>query len=317
MAPILNMALEDELSDILKKARTGQQRSVADVACASGLPEIELTELERGLAPRRRDQVLAVAQALGLRAEPLAQVSDGWTPHELPASLAHVEIVLGSIGGYEVKGYVIHDRGEAILIDTAYNPTAMLELLARRNLRLRAICLTHGHSDHAEGIERILKSGSVPVYLGPDDLDRFALPLAGVPVAIKDCVRRRGHPTRHGSRRDLDHRPGATKLVKRLRRPERWSSARPGCPSCDVEFHPSAPGLHPQPARPRARDPGGSSGGAPQRWRRGWPRSRWDRRPSDPCPRLHDRRQNRATAGSDGRRICDCLANRRRLWCRN
>ena len=97
MAPILHMALEDELSDILKKARTGQQRSVADVACASGLPEIELTELERGLAPRRRDQVLAVAQALGLRAEPLAQVSDGWTPHELPASLAHVEIVLGSI----------------------------------------------------------------------------------------------------------------------------------------------------------------------------------------------------------------------------
>ncbi|MBI4001897.1 MAG: MBL fold metallo-hydrolase [Nitrospira defluvii] len=163
--------LEDDLSDILKKARTGQQRSVADVARASGLPEIELTELERGQTSRRRDQVLAVAQALGLRAEPLAQVADGWTPHELPAAVAHVETILGSIGGYEVKGYVIHDRGEAILIDTAYNPTAMLELLARRNLRLRAMCLTHGHSDHAEGIERILKAGAVPVYLGPDDLD--------------------------------------------------------------------------------------------------------------------------------------------------
>lgn len=165
------MALEDELSDIIKKARTGQQRTVADVARASGLPEVELTELERGHVPRRREQVQAVARALGLREEPLAQVADGWTPKALPTSVAHVETVLGSIGGYEVKGYIVHDRGEAILIDTAYNATAMLELLARRNLRLRAICLTHGHSDHAEGIEEILNACSVPVYLGPDDLD--------------------------------------------------------------------------------------------------------------------------------------------------
>lgn len=164
------MPLEDELSDIIKKARTGQQRSVADVARASGLPDGELVELERGQAPRSREQVQAVAQALGLRSEPLAEVADGWVPHVPPTSAGSVETVLGSIGGYEVKGYIVHDRGEAILIDTAYNAAAMLDLLARRNLRLRAICLTHGHSDHAEGIEQILKAGSVPVYLGPDDL---------------------------------------------------------------------------------------------------------------------------------------------------
>ncbi|WHZ23980.1 MAG: MBL-fold metallo-hydrolase superfamily [Nitrospira sp.] len=164
------MPLEDELSDIIKKARTGQQRSVADVARASGLPEVELTDLERGHAPRCREQVQAVAQALGLRVDPLVQVADGWTPQALPASVPHVETLLGSIGGYEVKGYIVHDRGEAIVIDTAYNPTAMLDFLAQRNLRLRAICLTHGHSDHAEGIESILKAVPVPVYLGPDDL---------------------------------------------------------------------------------------------------------------------------------------------------
>ncbi len=165
------MPLEDELSDIIKKARTGLQRSVADVACASGLPEVELAELERGHAPRHHEQVQAVARALGLREEPLAQVATGWTPKALPMSTAHIETVLGSIGGYEVKGYVIHDHGEAVLIDTAYNPTAMLHFLAEHHLRRRAICLTHGHSDHAEGIERILQVASVPVYLGPDDLD--------------------------------------------------------------------------------------------------------------------------------------------------
>lgn len=165
------MPLEDELSDILKKARNGQQRSVADVARASGLSEVEVSELERGQSPRGREQVQAVARALGLRAEPLAQVVEGWTPEAFPASVAHVETLLGSIGGYEVKGYIVHDRGEAIIVDTAYNASGMLELLAKRALRLRAICLTHGHSDHAEGIETILRAHPVPVYLGSDDLD--------------------------------------------------------------------------------------------------------------------------------------------------
>ncbi|MCS6296160.1 MAG: MBL fold metallo-hydrolase [Nitrospira sp.] len=165
------MPLEDELSDILKKARNGQQRSVADVARASGLSEVEVSELERGQSPRNRDQVQSIAGALGLRPDQLAQVAEGWTPKALSPSVAHVETILGSIGGYEVKGYIVHDRGEAVIVDTAYNAGAMLAKLAERKLRLKGICLTHGHSDHADGIDAILKAHPVPVYLGPEDLD--------------------------------------------------------------------------------------------------------------------------------------------------
>ncbi|MDR4474213.1 MAG: helix-turn-helix transcriptional regulator, partial [Nitrospira sp.] len=99
------MPLEDELSDIIKKARVGQQRSVADVAHAAGIPEADLAGLERGQASQSRAQVQAVARALGLRADPLVQVAEGWTPQALPSTLPHIETVLGSIGGYEVKGY--------------------------------------------------------------------------------------------------------------------------------------------------------------------------------------------------------------------
>ena len=165
------MPLEDELSDIIKKARTGQQRSVADVARAAGLPEADLAGLERGQSARNPEQVQAVARALGLRPDQLVQVAEGWTPEALPPAVAHVETILGSIGGYEVKGYIVHDRGEAVIVDTAYNAAAMLGTLAARNLRLRAICLTHGHSDHADGIEAILKVSPAPVYLGSEDLD--------------------------------------------------------------------------------------------------------------------------------------------------
>lgn len=165
------MALEDDFSDIIKKARTGQQRSIADVSRASGLAESEITELERGHAPRHPDQVSAMANALGLRSEPLEQIAFGaWEPH-VKTDVEGLDTIRGLIGGYEVKGYVLHSHGEAMLIDTGYNPQAMLETLARRGLRLRAICLTHGHTDHAEGIQAILGQHPVPVYLGPGDLD--------------------------------------------------------------------------------------------------------------------------------------------------
>lgn len=48
------MPLEDELSDILKKARNGQQRSMADVARASGLSEVEVSELNGAIATESR-----------------------------------------------------------------------------------------------------------------------------------------------------------------------------------------------------------------------------------------------------------------------
>lgn len=173
------MPLEDDFCDIIKKARMGRGLSVEQVAGASGLSTDALARLERGARPPTREEALAVGAALGLRAAPLAEIAAGaWTPPPVPPSLpvgsGAVETVLGSIGGYEVKGYVLHDGGEAVLIDTAYHAPAMLELLARRRLRLAGVCLTHGHVDHAGGLDQILAAWPVPVYLGAEDLDLMA-----------------------------------------------------------------------------------------------------------------------------------------------
>jgi glyoxylase-like metal-dependent hydrolase (beta-lactamase superfamily II) len=61
-----------------------------------------------------------------------------------------------------------------VVIDTAYNAPAMIDFLSARRLRLLAICLTHGHADHAEGINLLLRHREVPVYLGPDDVELLA-----------------------------------------------------------------------------------------------------------------------------------------------
>lgn len=165
------MPLEDEFSDILKKSRMGQGLSVGDVARLTGLPGGDVTALERGDRPRDRTEVRALAKALGLRAEPLAQIAiEQWEP-VAQHQPTWVETIHGSINGYGVQGYVVHDQGEAVLVDTAYNATAMIEFLSQHRLRLVGICLTHGHADHADGIEQILKFHQAPVYLGTEDVD--------------------------------------------------------------------------------------------------------------------------------------------------
>ena len=93
--------------------------------------------------------------------------------------------------------------------------------------------------------------------------DRVALPLAGVPVAVKDNVPVSGHPTRHGSaatstapaRRDDE-------LVKRLRRAGAVVVGKTRMPELAAwGFTQSALGVTRNPRNPE-RDPGGSSGGS-------------------------------------------------------
>jgi glyoxylase-like metal-dependent hydrolase (beta-lactamase superfamily II) len=163
------MSLEDDLCDIIKKARVGLGLSISEVARRSGLSEQELSGLERGEPPGSRDQVKALAGALELRPGPLEQITiDHWQPAVQPAP-AWLETIYGSVGGYGVQGYILHDGGQAVVIDTGYNAREMIATLNVRNWRLVGICLTHGHADHADGIDQLLAHREVPVYLGADD----------------------------------------------------------------------------------------------------------------------------------------------------
>ena len=181
------MPLEDDFCDILKKSRTGQGFSVSDVSRMAGLSAADISGWERGAPVHDRAAVRALARALRLRSEPLAQIAiDKWEP------LAQrqpdwIETVHGSVGGYGVQGYIVHDEGEAVVIDTAYNAPAMIEVLGTRKLRLVGICLTHGHADHAEGTDQLLEHRNVPVYLGPEDIELLAWrPRADVLAAPSD-----------------------------------------------------------------------------------------------------------------------------------
>lgn len=200
------MPLEDDFCDIIKKARIGRAWSVEDVARITGLPGADITALERGDHPRDRAEVRALATALGLRLVPLEQiVLEKWVPQPIP-SIPGIETIQGEINGYAVNGYIVHDSGEALLVDTAYNAPAMIAWLESHRVRLTGICLTHGHADHAEGIQELLARWPVPVYLGADDVsllhwkpseDRLTVPNDGRAISvgrlIVHCLTTPGH----------------------------------------------------------------------------------------------------------------------------
>ena len=101
---------------------------------------------------------------------------DGWTPQPQPAWTTEdhlVETIKGDIGGYEVKGYLLTDTDtqQTLMIDTGYNAQQMLATIKERDLTLIGVCLTHGHADHAGGLDQILAEWPVPVYLGNGDFD--------------------------------------------------------------------------------------------------------------------------------------------------
>jgi glyoxylase-like metal-dependent hydrolase (beta-lactamase superfamily II) len=167
------MPLEDDFSDILKKARQGRGLTLDELSRLSCVPRLQLVELERGRRSPKPDEVEALARALELRARPLAEIAlQGWHPRA-SGTLDGVETVHGDIGGYAVKGYVLFDPRsyEAIIVDTGYNPESMVQVLERRKLTLKAVCLTHGHMDHAGGLDRVLARWPVPVYIGQGDID--------------------------------------------------------------------------------------------------------------------------------------------------
>src|SRR5579884_2898970 len=162
------MPLEDEFPDIVKKARTGQGLSLEACAAACKVPVPVLQSLESGRIVPTRAQAEDIARVLHLSPQPLVDIAAG-TWHPRPSTTPHIETVLGDIDGYPVKGYVLYDEGEAVFVDTAYRAVAMLETLTHLGARLTAVCLTHGHADHADGLDAILKVWPVPVYLGPED----------------------------------------------------------------------------------------------------------------------------------------------------
>ena len=58
---------------------------------------------------------------------------------------------------------------EAAVVDPAWDVPALLELARKSDLKITSILLTHGHPDHMNGLEDLLKATDARVYVHTDE----------------------------------------------------------------------------------------------------------------------------------------------------
>jgi hydroxyacylglutathione hydrolase len=79
------------------------------------------------------------------------------------------------LGLLEANGYIIYQQEESVcyIIDPGAKADVFLEFMTRLSLTCKGILLTHHHSDHVGGVEKIRKTVDCPVYLHREDLDMY------------------------------------------------------------------------------------------------------------------------------------------------
>lgn len=176
------MPLEDNFSDIIKKAASGLQLSLPELSRITEIPLKELQQLTLYKQPTQQ-QVDTLADILRLDAERLAAIAfRKWHPkqqtHKEVISLEH------QYGSYKVNSYLLVKNSACIIID-AGNADTILQEIRKRNLKSAAICITHPHADHVAGMSALTARLRCPVYEEKEDsildIDPFAIQILKTP----------------------------------------------------------------------------------------------------------------------------------------
>ncbi len=164
------MSLEDELGDVLEKARDGKGWSQSDLARASGLSSSDVSRMERYEHVPDDNVLKHLAEVLDLHVSSLIAVAKGtWAPNPVKLSSELFEIACLDlfIGAYAVKCYLVVCKATnaSAVIDTGGNPEAIIKKAKELNIQPEKILLTHAHHDHAGGLERLDKTYNCPTWI--------------------------------------------------------------------------------------------------------------------------------------------------------
>jgi glyoxylase-like metal-dependent hydrolase (beta-lactamase superfamily II) len=149
--------LEDDFSDILRKAKSGTGIDDATLAAQTGLAAGSLAAWGRGDGAPDDGQARAIARVLRLDPGKLADAAARrWEPHvALPHDVRHHPQDPHPSNGYL---FFLEDGKTAALIDPAGIPANLLRAIDEGPYALRYILITHKHADHCDATHAIAQA---------------------------------------------------------------------------------------------------------------------------------------------------------------
>lgn len=149
--------LEDDFSDVLRKAQRGTRVDSAALARVTGLAPQAIADWIAGRGVPSAGEAQALARPLGLDPEKLADRAAGaWEPHVgLPAHVRHHPHDPHPSNGYL---FFLDDGKTAALIDPAGLPSTLLRAIEDGPYTLRYILITHKHADHCDATADVARA---------------------------------------------------------------------------------------------------------------------------------------------------------------
>ena len=167
-------ALEDEFGDIIGKARRGLGLSVAAVAEHVGVGAGDIEKMESYELTPEQAAIDRLAGILGLDSGRLGAIArEEWEPNLCDYTAAEsVTIERFLVEEYNANVYLLvnNDTNTALLIDAGGLGDEVVRRVQESGVRLLAVLITHGHSDHTDWVSAIRSQTGADAYVHAADI---------------------------------------------------------------------------------------------------------------------------------------------------
>ncbi len=174
------MSLEDEIGDVVQKARVGVGIDKVSLCKKAGIGEADYERVIEGKGDE--GAIRKLADALGLSGDALWGLKEYCPAVELPKGVRRLELPFHA---WTVNAWLLEAGDTQILFDSGWRAGDAVSALG--GVDVEKIFTTHAHEDHVGGDDDF-RQGGVKIYSAEESLGEETFDLGGLQIRVVDLA---------------------------------------------------------------------------------------------------------------------------------